>query len=606
MIKEHKIIIDSIINKVIHSFDLLKSQGPQEEIIFLPIGILLLKWISDSKERLLWRTTFNYNKLINNSNFYNKDFINNLYLEAKNIEDSNPELAGIFTELCFSSLSYIEVGYVKEIISAYANCNFHDLSSEKNITGPFIELFLQYLSNNLNSYSFITTLPIRKLMSRLFNISENMSIADITCGTGGILSEVINQCNDSNLNNTKIKFYGQEINFKIILICKINLLLHGIRYPEININDSLKEPIAFSTNKKVDVILSNLPLGLSWDEKQISYKNDFKYGIPNKNNAEWIFIQRGLEALGYCGKAAFIVSKGTLTRKTERKIREQILNDDIIEAVISLPNNLYGTKTIPIEVLIINKDKPIKNKILFIDASKEFTKKERGRNDLSEEHIEKIINAYCNFVEKKGYSKIVELSTIANNKFELDSSFYINYTIKNLENLKMRRLSEVADIKRGLQISRDRLTDDLNISSYYYIKISDLINDAIEFNDKIDQLTEKEISLYELKPKDLIISARGSLIKTAIYEEGMPPCVFSGNILLIRLKSNYNPYFLKFYLNSKKGKELLSYIQEGATIIALNPNKLKEMLIPDINIDEQNQLAERITLNEKNIKKESD
>ncbi len=435
-----------------------------------------------------------------------------------------------------------------------------------------------------------------------------MNIADITCGTGGILSQIINGCNSKNLDVNTINLYGQEINFKIALIGKVNLLLHGMKNSSIVIKDSLREPILNDNQyiNNVDIILSNLPLGLKWNINEIGYKNDFKYDIPSTMNADWLFIQRGLSALNNCGRAAFIVSKGTLTRKTEMKIREYILKDDFVEAIISLPSNLYGSKTIPIEILIINKNKDItlKNKVLFIDASKAFYKKERGKNDLKPEHIDKLLAVYHNYTEIDGYSKLVDISMIEKHNFELDSSIYINNSLTDLKNAKMQILSKVADIKRGLQMSKNDIQNNKSSddNSYYYIKISDLNDGKIQFNDKIKNLSASKINSYELKPNDILISARGTLIKLAIYEEHMQPSVFSGNILLIRVKQNYNPYFLKFYLSSPKGRELISSMQGGSTIISLNPNKLKEMLVPDISLEEQNELAERIKSNEKNYK----
>lgn len=600
MIKNFKSIVNNLFNETLRLCNMLRSQALQEEVVFLPVGILLLKWISDSKERFQWQSNFNYNKLLNSDNNYHKDLNQYLYYAVKDIELENDVFEGIFTNLCFSSLDYIKVDYLEEIINTYKKFDFNDLDSEKNITGPFIELFLQYLNDSFYSYSFVTAQPIKQLLARMFNIHENMHIADITCGTGRILSEIINQGNYDNLNTSRINLYGQEINFKIALICKINLILHAVRYPNIKIVDSLKESVSKYYNKKIDIMLSNLPLGSNWYDYEVGDREEFIYDLPNKSNAEWAFIQRGLSSLSFCGKAAFIVSKGTLSRKSERKIRAQIIEDDLIEAVISLPSNLYGTKTIPVEILVINKEKLMKNKILFIDASKEYIKKERGRYDLSEGHINKILSFYRNCIEEEGYSKLVESEEIKNRNFELDSYLYINNdTLQSLKNAKMIKLCDVADVKRGLQVTKSRLTEDKNIGTHYYIKISDIVNDSIEFNEKIMYLSEKEAKSYELKKNDLIISARGALIKTSVYDEKMPPSVFSGNILLIRLKKNYNPYFLKFYFDSKEGKELLEHIQEGATIIALNPNKLKEILVPDVNINNQNELAQRIIENKK-------
>ena len=610
MIKEKQNIVNELFYQTSDLLNLLKSKVSQEEIYFLPVGILLLKWISDSNERLGWLTQYTFKHMMNicKYNRYNDESIDEIYSIVKDIEFNNPMLDGIFTDLCFSSFNYVEPGYIADIFMTYNNFEFNDIDSEKDITGPFIELFLQKLSDDLSSYAFITPNSIKELLARLFNISENINIADITCGTGGILSEIINECNDKDLDSNKINLYGQEINFKVALICKINLLLHGITNSKIVIKDSLKEPVLNENPyiSNVDIILSNLPLGLKWNINEIGYRDDFKYDIPSTMNADWLFIQRGLAAIKPNGRAAFIVSKGTLTRKTERKIRELILKDDLIEAVISLPSNLYGSKTMPIEILIINKNKEItlKNKVLFIDASNYFYKKERGKNDLTEEHINKILNAYHEHSEIDQYSRIVDILTIEKHNFELDSSLYINNFSTNLKDAKMKILSEVAYIKRGLQLSKNDMENSKNLenNSYYYIKISDINDDTIEFNEKIKNLSDSKIQAYELKPNDILISARGTLIKIATYEEDMPPSVFSGNILLIRVKPSYNPYFLKFYLNSPKGRELISSMQGGSTIIALNPNKLKDMLVPDISLEDQTALAKRIKSNEMNYK----
>ena len=535
---------------------------------------------------------------------------------AVNIEQQNPILNGIFSALCFSSINHISAEYLRYIIATYRAFEFNhidNLDLEKDITGPFMELFLQKLSDDSTSYSFITTKSVKELLVRLFefDIHENMNIADITCGTGGILTEIVNDCNSRNVNFNKINLYGQEINFKIALICRLNLLLHGVTNFNIATKDSLKESIIYENNyiSNADIILSNLPLGLKWNINEIGYRQDFKYDLPNTMNADWLFIQRGISTLNHYGRAAFIVTKGTLTRKIESKIRKSILKDNLIEAVISLPSNLYTHTSTSVEILIINKNKQpnLNNKVLFIDASKEYYKRERGKNDLKSEHINKIINVYHNCSEINEYSKIVDISMIEKHNWELDSSLYINNFSANLHDLKMKILSEVADIKRGLQLSKSDMENSKNSenNSYYYIKISDINNNTIEFSEKtekVNNLSDNKIESYELKPNDILISARGTLIKLAIYEDNMPQSVFSGNILRIRVKQSYDPYFLKFYLNSPKGKEIISSLQGGSTIVALNPNKLKNMPIPDINLKEQNELAERIISNDANYK----
>lgn len=618
MIIEQTYVVDIIFNR---TNDLLKSQPLNEENYFLPIGVLLLKWIDDSKERLGWihefpSYGFSYAKCIEicNSSFGLKGIqLLEIVGLAEKLEEYNPILNGIFTKLCFSGIMHVNEKYLRELVLTYSELNFTDPDSDKYIAGPFIELLLQKLSDDLTTYAFITPISIKKILAKLFAIQENMNIVDLTCGTSSILTETINEIIHHNLDINTIKLYGQEINFKVSLISKINLLLHGITNFKIDTKDSLKEPILSNNDyiENVDIILSNLPLGLKCNLNEIGYMNDFKYGTSKSMTADWLFIQRGLSSLNNNGKAAFIVSKGTLTRKIEQNIREAILKADLVEAIISLPGSLYGPKSMPIEILIINKNKDIrlKNKVLFIDSSSYFYVKERGKNDLYEEHIEKIIDTYnyCREIDK--YSKIIEFKYIENNNFELNSSFYINNLSIDLMENNMKTLSEVADIKRGLQLSKIDMENSEKlpiINTYNYIKISDINNDTIEIDkdktEQINNLAESKISSYELKPNDILISARGTLIKIAIFKESMDKSVFSGNVLLIRVKPNYNPHFLKFYLNSPKGQEIIASMQGGSTITSLNPNKLKEMPVPNITLEEQNILAERIKSNEETYK----
>lgn len=608
MINDKQYVANILFNR---TSDLLKSQPMNEETYFLTIGILLLKWLDDSKERFDWIIHSSYFNIIDLCNNYNRSDIifNEVESLAKEFENLNPLLSGIFSQLCFSRINHANPEYLRAVALTYNEFNFTDPDSDKYITGPFIELFLQKLSDDLSSYAFITPISIKKILARLFYIKENINILDLTCGTGGILSQIINEYIYSDIDINNLNLYGQEINFKIALISKINLLFHGITNFKIATKDSLKEPILNKNDyiENVDIILSNLPLGLKCNLNEIGHMSDFKYGISKSMTADWLFIQRGVSSLNDHGRAAFIVSKGTLTRKIEKNIRESILKADLVEAVISLPGSLYGPKSMPIEILIINKDKDIKlkNKVLFIDSSNYFYIKERGKNDISKEHIKKIIDTYSNYEEIDTYSKIIEFKDIEINNFELNSSLYINDLSASLKYNNMKILSEVADIKRGLQLSKIDIKNSKKnpiINTYNYIKISDINNDTIEIDknktEQIHNLAESKINSYKLKHNDILISARGTLIKIAMFKDSMDKSVFSGNILLIRVKPNYNPHFLKFYLNSPKGQEIITNMQGGSTITSLNPNKLKEMLIPNITLEEQNILAERIKSNE--------
>jgi len=588
---KNQYLINKLFDYTSELCEVLKMQAAQEEIYFLPVGIFLMKWINDSKERLKWNVPNGLESLFVDIEDDGNDS-RNIYRIAEQLEKSNPVLYGIFTSLCFSYIDYVSIKNLRNIFYAYNEFEFTEDTTEELITGPFIERVLYKLSNDSSLYEFITPKSIRQLLVKLFDIDEYMNIADIACGTGGILSEVVNEYHSKNLNVDTVEFYGQDINSKVTLIGTLNMLLHGINNQNIEIKDTLKERV-LSRNKEADsfdIVLSNLPLGINWGNSEIGNNGDFKYGFPSsKMHADWIFIQRGVASLKALGKAAFIVSKGTLTRNSEMDIRKNILKDDIIEAVISLPNNLYGSKTMPIEILIINKAKGIfkKNKILFIDASKDFYKKERGKNALTIGDIDKILQIYHRWIEINEYSKVINNSLVEEHNFQLDSSLYIKQ--QSIKYEKMYKLKDVSFVRRGLQLFKD---DTYKLSnsedgSYYYIKISDIVDGKIKFNEKIKNLPDSKIDSYGLKPGDIIISARGTLIKTAIYESYQPPSIISGNMLLVRIKSGYNPYFLKFYLDSAEGKGQIEAMQGGTTITSLNHSKLQELLVPNINLEKQ-------------------
>ncbi len=607
-------LINQLLNCTSESCSLLKMKAPQEEIYFIPVGILLMKWINDSKDRFNWIVTNELRSLFVDYEYSHKIFSygdgsKNIYRMAQELERNNPVLNGIFTSLCFPYIDFVSIENLENIFRDYNEFQFIDNNAEKAITGPFIERFLYKLSNDSSFYEFITPKSIRQLLVKMFKLEKYMYIADVACGTGGILSEVVNEYQSNDLHTDTAKLYGQDINSKIVLIAKLNMLFHGITNPYIVTKDTLKDPILYRNNElnSFDIVLSNLPLGVNWNTSEIGYNSDFKYGVPSsKMHADWIFIQRGLASLKAVGRASFIVSKGTLTRNSEMDIRKRILYDDIIDAVISLPSNLYGSKTMPIEILVINKDKASfkKDKILFIDASKDFYKEERGRNALTIGDIDKILQVYHGWIEIPEYSKIIDNSIIEQQGFQLDSSLYINRNQLLIKHEKMCKLKEISDVRRGFQLPKDDMNKLSNSQeeSHYYIKISDIVDGKIEFREKIKEIPYNKIITYELKPGDIIISARGTLIKTAIYKVQDPPSIISGNIMLIRMKTNYNPYFLKFYLDSYEGQAQIQAMQSGATITSLNHSKLQELFVPNIDIEKQNRLADRITENENRYK----
>ena len=243
-------------------------------------------------------------------------------------------------------------------------------------------------------------------------------------------------------------------------MAKINLLLHGIFDFDIRLGDTIRDPKLVQNDKLIlfDRVIANPPFNLNncgYKYADFDYYSRFRYGIPPKNRSNFAFIQHILATLKEAGKAGVIVPFGVLFRGgKEGLIRQRIVKDDLIEAVIGLPANLLFGAGIPIAVLIFNRKKveERKNKILFIDASNQY-EKSHNQNYLPSEGISQIIAFYQSFTNQEGYAKVIALEELAANDYMLNINRYILPC--NLENkeidieTKLTKLDEL-EAKRAL------------------------------------------------------------------------------------------------------------------------------------------------------------
>jgi len=213
----------------------------------------------------------------------------------------------------------------------------------------------------------------------------------------------------------------------------MNMVLHGVIDFKIEYGDVLGNPklVDGGKLKTYDKVLANFPFSMDWDNK-IAAKdpyNRFKFGIPpEKDKADFAFIQHMFTSLNKSGQAAIICSQGILFRGNEEvKIREGMIKEDVIEGIIALPPKLFYGTGIPGCVLILNKNKPIdrKNKIIFIYAAKDY-EEVKDRNKLRELDIEKIVSAFRNYKEVDRYCHVSELEELRENEFNLNVPRYVD------------------------------------------------------------------------------------------------------------------------------------------------------------------------------------
>ena len=260
---------------------------------------------------------------------------------------------------------------------------------------------------------------------------------DPTSGSGGMLIQSVDYIKSKGGNPNNLSLYGQEKNLNTWAICKMNLLLHGLSDHRIEKGDTIRDPKLTENGELMlfDRVIANPPYSLkNWGREEASADEfgRFRFGLPPANAGDYAFVQHMLATLNHTGKAGVVLPHGILFRGgAEGKIRKALVqkDEDLIEAIIGLPANLFYGASISAVIVIYNKDKEEarKNKIFFIDASRDY-QEGKNQNVLRDEDVEKIVSTFDNYEEIEKYSRIVTLDEIKENDYNLNISRYIDTT----------------------------------------------------------------------------------------------------------------------------------------------------------------------------------
>lgn len=259
------------------------------------------------------------------------------------------------------------------------------------------------------------------------------NVLDFACGSGSLLLNIRHRMQESGGSIGKI--YGQEYNVTTYNLARMNMLLHGVKDTEFEIyhGDTLTNSWDYlrETNPakkpQFDAVVANPPFSYRWDPTDtISQDMRFKnHGVAPKSAADFAFLLHGLHYLKDDGVMAIILPHGVLFRGgAEERIRRKLLQDGHIDTVIGLPANLFYSTGIPVCILVLKKCKK-PDDVLFINAAEYFEKGKR-QNQLTEEHISKIINTYQHRKEKPRYARCVSMDEIEKNDFNLNISRYVS------------------------------------------------------------------------------------------------------------------------------------------------------------------------------------
>lgn len=236
----------------------------------------------------------------------------------------------------------------------------------------------------------------------------------------------------------------------------MNMYLHEIGdIAKIEWGDTIKEPKFLEDDKlmKFDIVVANPPFSLDkWGDKNDDKYNRFEYGVPPKSKGDYAFVLHMISSMSDNAIAAVVMPHGVLFRgSSEGIVRENIIKDNLLDAVIGLPNNLFYGTSIPACILVFKKDRKEKD-VLFIDASKEC-EKGKNQNRLRDEDVEKIYKAYKDRKDIEKYSKVVNLKEIEDNEYNLNIPRYID-SFEDEDNIDLKSIRE--EISK-LEAERDSL-----------------------------------------------------------------------------------------------------------------------------------------------------
>lgn len=263
-------------------------------------------------------------------------------------------------------------------------------------------------------------------------------IMDFACGSGSLLLNVRHQLGKNGIG----KIFGQEKNITTYNLARMNMLLHGVKDTEFEIHhgDSLDNDwdilneINPVKKQYFDAVVANPPFSYRWTPSE-AMGEDFRfknYGVAPKSAADFAFLLHGFHFLSDEGTMAIILPHGVLFRGgAEEKIRRKLLNDGNIDTVIGLPANLFFSTGIPVCILVLKKCKK-PDDVLFINASENFDKGKR-QNNLTDEHVEKIVSTYQYRKDEERYSRKVSMEEIQKNDYNLNISRYISTAIPEPE-----------------------------------------------------------------------------------------------------------------------------------------------------------------------------
>lgn len=460
-------------------------------------GIRLERQIANLPFVLKEEYTFNY--LLKNK--YAVDIGSKISEALTGIESSNAILSGIFRGIDFNSENNLgkkeqKNPLLRTLLDDFADLDLspsHIETKDNEVPADVVGDAYEYMIGEFATMagkkagSFFTPQQVSEVMAQIVAPQEKDRVYDPTCGSGSLL---IRAAKKGGLD--KVSIYGQEVNNSAISMARMNMFIHDIKDAHIAWGDTLANPQHLDSDgnlMKFECIVANMPFSkdkwaegfnpggeVSVDEDETPVKANkkgkkkefkmepsldrfhrFDMGVPPASKGDWAFLLHMIHSMSGNGRVAAVAPHGVLFRgASEGRIRQAVIEKNLIDAIIGLPENLFYGTSIPACIVVFKRGRTTTD-VLFIDASKEF-KKEKAKNKLRDgtngepNDIKRIVDTYRAFVngenaEQEKYSHVASLSEIEENEYNLNIPRYVD-TFEEEKLIDLESVNkEIADIK---------------------------------------------------------------------------------------------------------------------------------------------------------------
>lgn len=330
--------------------------------------------------------------------------------------------------------------------------------------------------------SFYTPAAVSEIMARIVNVQPGERVYDPTCGSGSLLIKAAKK-----ENSKQVSIFGQEVNGSSVAMAKMNMYIHEISDAKIAWGDTLANPIFKDEDGNLltfDAIVANMPFSKDkWaagfnpggeavgkGKKQFKMEatldkyHRFDWGVPPASKGDWAFLLHMIASASVKGRIAAVAPHGVLFRgASEGRIRQRVIEENLLDAVIGLPENLFYGTPIPACILVFKKDRS-ENNVLFIDATGKDEngnlryKKDKRQNVLEEKNVSDIVNAYFERKDIDKFSHVATIEEIEENGYNLNIPRYVDtfeeeelVDIEEVQSNIARLKGEIAEAEKQLE-----------------------------------------------------------------------------------------------------------------------------------------------------------